>query len=308
MGETADNQRLDALLTLTLKDCDRAQLLFRSLKLVEPLGVCWVVAPDHQLKEIRRRIPAQHVRLVPESEVAPELDFYRRARRLHPRRSRRGLRGTSIHQLIKIAMARHVETPFYLTLDADVFCVKPVRYGDLIRGGRAINRRNRDENLHPDWYNRAEVLLGLRRSGFEHGVTPAVLSREAMVLLQEHLERRVSPWLRVLRAGLPAGSRFYDIVGSWRSYLLRNVPWTEYSLYMTFLEANGLYDTYHFDGGPTAVYSSCVWFAEKFDSWDPTTTLNVADSYFSLVQSTTGIDPRLVAEKVDKIIGSGGSA
>jgi hypothetical protein len=294
---------LDALLTVTVKDLDRAQILLRSLKLVQPLRVCWVVAPDSQLDEIRRRLPSAKVRLIAESEVIPELAFYRRALRLHPRRSRRGLPGTFIHQLIKMAMARRVETPFYLTLDADVFCLKPVRYEDLVRNGRAINRRNRDENLHPDWYRSAERVLGLRRSGFEHGVTPAVLSRDAMMQLHEHLEKRVSPALRALGSVLPAGSKARGVVGSWRSYLFRNIPWTEYSLYMTFLEATNLYDRYHFDGGSGAIYSNCVWFPKKFETWDPAEMLDVEDSYFSLVQSTTGIDPRLVAEKVERVIG-----
>jgi len=301
MTEHPIDRQIDTVLTLTLRDCDRAQLLFRSLKLLEPLRVCWVVAPDAELAEIRRRIPSDTVRVIPDSELVPELKFYRRARRLHPRRSRRRVTGSVVHQIIKIAMAARVETAFYLTLDADVFCLKPVRYEDLVRNGRAINRRN-CENLHPDWYRSAERVLGLRRSGFEHGVTPAVLSRAGMLRLQEYLGRRAHPAFRAMRSVLPAESRLRDIVGSWRSYLLRNIPWTEYSLYMTFLEATGLYDTYHFDGGPEAVYAACVWYRQGFDAWDPASVLEARDSYFSLVQSTTGIDPRLVAEKVDKIL------
>jgi hypothetical protein len=199
-------------------------------------------------------------------------------------------------------MARRVETAFYLTLDSDVFCLKPVRYEDLVRNGRAINKRNR-ENLHADWYEGAARLLGLPRSGFEHGVTPAVLSREAMIKVQEHLESRVHPLLRALARALPAGSRSRDVLASWRSYLIRNTGWTEYALYTTFLEATKLYDTYHIDAGPDAVYTNCVWFRERFDSWDPATILAVPDSYFCLVQSTTGIDPRRVAEKIAAFIG-----
>jgi hypothetical protein len=257
--------------------------------------------PDAQLPEIRDRIPTAKVRLIPESELIPELAFYRKALRAHPRRSRRRLRGTAIHQIIKIGIARRVETPFYLTLDADVICLKPVRYDDLVRDGRGINRRNR-ENLHPEWYRGSERLLGLRRSGFEHGVTPAILSREAIIRLQDFLESRIGRPFRMLRGLARRGSKFYNIVGSWRAYLLRNASWTEYSLYMTFLEASGLYETYHFDAGPTAVYSACVWYRNGFDSWNPGSVLSAPDSYFSLVQSTTGIDPRLVAEKVDKIL------
>jgi Family of unknown function (DUF6492) len=67
--------------------------------------------------------------------VSPEIAIYRCLYRVTPAEPEDGLRGSQFHQLIKMAMAEQVQTPFCLTLDADVFCMKPVCYKDLIREG-----------------------------------------------------------------------------------------------------------------------------------------------------------------------------
>jgi len=60
MTEHPIDRQIDTVLTLTLRDCDRAQLLFRSLKLLEPLRVCWVVAPDAELVHVRHHVDDLH--------------------------------------------------------------------------------------------------------------------------------------------------------------------------------------------------------------------------------------------------------
>lgn len=296
-----DHAKIDAVLTLTLKDCERAAILFQSLKLFEPLGVCWIVAPDEQVPEIRARVPSGNYEVLPDSVVIPELEAYRIGYRLHPRRSRRRVAGSQVHQLIKLAMAAIVRTPFYLTLDSDVICLRTVRHSDLIKNGRAIHKRF-ERDIHADWYRWAERVLGLRRSGFTHGVTPAILNRDAVMKLHEYLEGRVNTLLRAVSRALPLPSPLAQLASSWRSYLIRKRPWTEYCLYATFLEAMNLYEAYHVPCDEYAIYSHCVWTTKDFEDWDPRKTLNEDNSYFSIVQSTAAIPPRLVAEKVASFI------
>jgi hypothetical protein len=300
--------RVDAVLPVLLRDLDRFEILDASIrKFFAPLGRCWVVAADHELAQVRRRVVGEPYQVIAESSLFPELAQYRRLyRKLDVDKSRRdplsrlrrrciarfcNVRGWYIQQILKMAAAQVVETPYYLTLDADVICVRPVRSQDLFVGGKALVNTT-SEDWHPDWYRNSERVLGLARSGLTHGVTPALLHRDAMTALFAHLQARVAA---PLRAGQVIAGRHSSIgraLGSWRSYLLRNTPWTEYSLYYTYLEATGQFDRYHVAGGRDAVcdnYGS-VWSAADFAARTLDDFLR-SPAPFRVVQSTTGIPP-----------------
>ena len=80
--------------------------------------------------------------------------------------------------------------------------------------------------------------------------------------------------------------------------MLRNLPWTEYALYHTFLERTGLFDAYHVLGGEDAIYANAVWMESQFDDWDPRAGDDAAHC-FSIVQSATRIPPERVLAKVE---------
>lgn len=296
-GTTAG--RLDAVLPLTETDVERAQILFRSLDaFFEPLATCHVVVPDDEVALVRPRLPGDRYVVVPESDVVPEIGWFRSTARSRGRLRIVGppMHGWFVQQLVKLALAERVRTPFYLTLDADVVCVRPTRYSDLVPDGRALVQTTPPN--HPEWNDDAERVLGLPRSGRQHAVTPALLSREAVSALARHLGDRVDPRMRELALWLPRG-RARQIVASWRSYLLRNLPWTEYAVYGTFLEATGLFDRYHVLGGENAIYGNAVWMESQFDEWDAAATFNGSEGFcFSVVQSATRIPPERVWAKV----------
>lgn len=290
------SQKIDAVLPLLARDAERAKILFDSLRLFRDLGTCWVIVRDRELAELRVKIPEKRFLLIPESTLIPELGIYRILWRL---RGKGNISGWYVQQLLKMAMAEKVQTDFYLTLDADVICMKPVSYDDLVKKGRAISRRTAKDG-HANWYQWAERVLGLPRSPFQHGVTPALLSREAMIRLQKYLATRTS---LPVRSGWKRGvddALMGKLMPSWRSYLIRNLPWTEYSLYGTFLDASGLYDRYHWDGGPDAIYSNSVWYPETFEAWAPHEIFNRMNSYFCVIQSTTGIDPTTIRARLER--------
>jgi hypothetical protein len=291
-------RRLDAILPLRAADSPRAQILFRSLEtLFEPLGTCYVVAPDHDVTAVRRQVPRGRYVVVRDSDVVPELDYFRTTARLRAKLRLVGppMHGWFVQQLVKLAIADRVATRFYLTLDADVICVRPTWYEDLVVDGRALVQTTPPN--HPEWNDDAERVLGLPRSGRQYAVTPAVLSVEAVRRLARHLAGRVDPRLRRAGGRLPEGLA-REILVSWRSYLLRNLPWTEYALYHTFLEQTGAFDRYHVHGGLDAIYSNCVWMESEFDSWDPAAEVPDATFRFSTVQSATRIPPERVWAKV----------
>ena len=295
--------KIDAVLPLTLQDYERSDLLRESLRrFFADLGTCWVVVRDDEFDQITTMIKDSKYRVIPESAIIPELGFYNFLRRVASR-SHKPTSGYHVQQLIKLAIAAFVDTEFYLTLDADVICIRPVRASDLISAGRAITHRY-PLSLHLEWYLHAERVLGLRRSGWSHAVTPSLLNREAMLKFQRYLERRVNPVLRFLAFFLPQRSRLKANLVSWRSYLIRNLPWTEYSLYNTFLEAFDLYESYYAAGSGSMVYGNGVWERGEFPSWDPGANARPDEPnfFFTVVQSHTGVSVREVRERVRKYL------
>ena len=86
--------------------------------------------------------------------------------------------------------------------------------------------------------------------------------------------------------------------------MLRQIPWTEYALYNTFLEATGLFDKYHFDGGEFSIYSHSVWNAEDFERWVPADSFSGEGNFFFIViQSTSGASVEDIKRKVHACIG-----
>ena len=106
---------LDAVLPLKVEDYERSKILRRSLELFfNDLRICWVVTPDKDYDELKSHFREHNYCVVPESSLVPEFRFFR------------NVSGWYKQQLIKLAIAERIETDFYLTLDSDVICIKPV--------------------------------------------------------------------------------------------------------------------------------------------------------------------------------------
>lgn len=310
----AHSNRVDAVVPLTLSDLARFGLLLDSLAPRFEAGRClFVVVPERQLREVRSALEDKHgaglilpasapptaggrgdgawVHLIGEEAVVPELARHAR------------LKGWYKQQLVKLAIADWVATPFYLTLDADVVCTRTLRYADLVHGERGLCRVH-GEDLHPDWYRQSARVLGLSpaRTGISHNVTPALLARDGVRALATFLQRRArseGPLARLrarfMRAGGPPPN-------NWRDYLARHVPWTEYALYYTFLEATGQFERYHFEA-PTGLYEKddSVWRkdAADFARWDPAPRFaGTGLPAFVVIQSISGLSPDRIRAKL----------
>jgi len=300
-------RRLDAVLPLRRRDHARFTILDRSLRRnFRDLNRCWLVTTDAEYGDLERMFTDDVYRVIPESAVIPEIRFYRGLYRLLYLTSvgarcvngRFDATGWYVQQLVKLAIADRIETDFYLTLDSDVICMKPVTHDDLIHEGRAITNVH-EEDVHPDWYDHAERILGVARSGLTHGITPAVLSRSAVIRLHGFLAGRIGFLARTLASICPQGSRLRNLIRSWRSHLLRNTPWTEYSLYHTFLENAGIFDRYHVRRGSDAIYDNhnSVWFEQDFCDAAIERFMR-SNAFFLVIQSNTEIPPDAIWEKV----------
>jgi hypothetical protein len=272
--------RIEAVLPVVEPDLPRMRTLVRSLDRFFPeLDTCWVLTPRDSVDAVRAVAAGSRYRVLPEDEVVPELARAKSFDRIAALVGDRGLvSGWYRQQLIKLAAAELVGTDFYLTLDSDVICTRPTTVADLVRDGRGVCE-GRQDGKHDEWYAWAERVLGVESRRTQHGVTPAVLAKAGVGALAEHLAER---------AGADR---------TWRGYLMRNTPWTEYALYTTYLEHAGIYDRHHLRLGEGALYGNCVWSPEQYEGWEPS-----GEFHFTVVQSTAGVEPEEIAGRVERLL------
>ncbi|MET0389854.1 MAG: DUF6492 family protein [Polyangiales bacterium] len=297
---------MDAVLPLVARDCERAVILLRSLRRnFAGLRTLWVVVPLADVDFVRRTLGALggawQLRVVPEDEVVPELAYTR------------ALRGWYRQQLVKLAIAELIATTHYLTFDADVICVRPTTPEALAPDGKGLCHIIQSD-AHADWYLGSRAVLGLPREHPRglHNVTPAVLSREAVLSLQHHLASRAEAGK--YRRGLPGlHQRWHALRAAWQgrlgapqrtwcTYLIGGAPWTEYALYYSHLEATQQLATHH-TLTPHCIYAieRSVWRADRhgFDSWDPRPLFDGQGApYFAIIQSNTRLAPERVWQKL----------
>jgi hypothetical protein len=264
---------ISAVLPLTSADLARFAILRQTLQIhVGDLAECVIVAPGRDVAVIRAAVAGDDFYRVVDERVLLGRDFPRRLLRWQPtnlRRPERRLRaGWFVQQMAKMAACALAPTDLALILDADVFALRDVSIERVTADGTRAWAQLRDHDAHANWYRWSERLLKTKRSGAAYGVTPTVLSSEAMCLLLEHLAE-VSG-----RSG-------------WTSYLLRHAPWTEYTLYYTYLEREGLLERFHEPTTAQVYYDNAMWTAGDLD--DLTFVGGDDGPLFSLVQSNLRI-------------------
>jgi hypothetical protein len=281
---------MDAVLPLRASDHARFALLLHSLRRnVAGLERLWVVMPAEDLRSLRVPPgPGPQIELCSELTWVPELTRFTR------------VGGWYRQQIVKLEASRWVGSDFYLTLDADVLATRRVDLNALTASGKSPCHVDHAD-LHPKWYAAAQDLVGkpLPRQGISHNVTPAILQRDAVRGLLQHLERRwlerdFCSGLRGLKQRLARAYARMDPAaegGGARSLLCASRPWSEYSLYYSFLEANGDFERTHFEATP-ALYEieRSVWFERDFERWQPEGLFGgEGPPYFVVVQSNARI-------------------
>jgi len=282
---------MDAVLPLRLSggyqehDLGRARMLLHSLEHFwggpEVLRLI-VIAPEGDVEAIRAALVPRHVRVVvvreglllPGLAEVPEVGGWFR------------------QMALKLAAHVLVEGPFFLTLDADLVCIRPVSADRLVREGRALTDWE-SRNLHRPWWAGSAAALGVeeaaeRRPGM--AVTPELLATEVLRRLQRALCAEGGPeaWMRLMR---------------------RPGLWSEYSLYTLFAERQGLLDRYHHDlawmraSGLALRARQSLWSAAQLQDWQPEDAFAPeAVGFFMVCQSSTRIPPREIWERLAPFI------
>jgi hypothetical protein len=263
----SNQPRLSFVLPLALagtgrpgNDLARASLLFDSFERCfsrNHIATFLVVTRPQDLDAVSAalaRAGTDYVDLVSETAICPELADDPPSSSDFPSPNS----GWYRQQLLKLGAARHLDSSFYMTLDADVVFTRPFAPASLISEQRAIVNTQTADDLRlllTDYMaqssceirrgrdDRARAILGLSRTrDCFYGETPVVFNTSLVRALLDHLEL--------------SGKT------SWARYLLLHLPWTELSLYFTFAEATGAYANHHVDGGFDAVLamSDSLWY------------------------------------------------
>jgi hypothetical protein len=284
---------MDIVVPILASDLDRYLVLQRPTfqRYYRDLDTTFLVTrPDH-LAEVRartRHLPGVEVRN--EQEIAPELRWLRIVRR-------RPGRDWHVQQLVKLASVAAARSDFVLVLDADVIAVRDVSDDDLVRDGRALRPKEREEEDHPTWIEMAGTALGVEPLDYSASVTPSVLARAAVLELAEYVRRNVRPRRPSLRliAGAPIPG---NPLRTWRGRLLSVNPWTEYQVYDTYLVRAGSFDRFHVYSDDPVLYGNSLWVKGQFDDWDPRPLADGPRYFFTVAQGYLGIPVDALAARL----------
>jgi hypothetical protein len=180
-----------------------------------------VVVPPSDVREATARLDNASIlpiRVVNEDDLVGGLD---------------GTAGWIKQQILKLAAPAVIDTPWFITLDADVVATRAIDHEFLFPNERAIWEQE-PYSAHLSWWEASARLLGVAgpsdpgSSAF--GVTPAIMHTDtvrglAMAIEERHPGR---PWNQTLVA-------------------LHDAGWTEYTLYWTHVMVAGLAEELYSD-------------------------------------------------------------
>jgi len=288
------SDKIEAILPLRISGEHYEENIRRTLLLLASLSTFWscnnflritFVMRADDIKEARREIgswPGLDLRFVDENEVITDITNY-------------PLRGWLKQQLLKLAVAKIVEAPFYLTLDPDIVCCRKFSDVDLIINGRALTQWEQ-KHWHPSWWRVSARALNISTpSEFDVGfsVTPNILRRDTVIGLIEYLN-------------MIGAKQFHEYLAS--VLLSDQETWTEYSLYSTYLEMNKVSMFNHHIGWQELSRMHLtgrgnIWDSGQVAAWNPEWDFSPEGSgYFIVCQSRSNVDVSYIIEKIGKYL------
>lgn len=298
-----ETNKLGAVLPLCIRgsydidDLGRVEILFRSLTaFASPglFGTFLVVTPSDEVDIVAQRCEKwAHlgIEVISEEELVPELKHHR------------NVRGWRKQQLVKIAAARRIKQDFFITFDADVICLKPISWDNLIVDGRAILQYEL-RSQHPKWWKSSARILEMDANvgDVQYGmtVTPAILSRDLCLKLSEELsDKKYDSWVdKICSLHKP------NSMSNWTISRFLKSKWTEYSLYYLCAMKLQLLDKYHVTSGSSDVPQLLlIHDSHPFEDWNVAKSFsNDCPGLFCVVGSKSRLEPDVVWNKIEQYV------
>lgn len=244
-----------------------------------------------------------------------------------------GWQGWHKQQVLKIAAASIVRTPFYITMDDDVVLTRSINQGDLLRNEKLILEHISlgDYPQYVPWYhaccNVLEVSTGLFSSAERvMGFTPQIVITALMVELQAEIQ---TIWpkasfdesllqlcgvavpltrSRILNRSIRAITKRRAIRTDIGAVTLERCRhWTEHQLYWTFLKKRGLADlNYTVNAPQLSAFGFWKQNAEnsEIDAYIAREFDQEHDHYFSVIGSRVkGLDRKYLYQQIATRLG-----
>ncbi|MBU2979302.1 DUF6492 family protein [Alteromonas sp. C1M14] len=284
-----------------VNDLGRAAILFKTLmafNATEVLKEILVICPDNEVDIIQAQLQPWEklaIRVLSEDAVLPELAH-------HPK-----VRGWRKQQLIKLGAYKYVQTPYYLTLDADAICLRPLTTSLLLPDNKALIQYE-DRALHPKWWKSSARILKMSDkvgdSSVGMSVTPAIMARD----ISEATTQEIAANLRGKGSWVDKMCRLHNPTSpsNWTLYRQRRGRWTEYSLYYLCAQKLGLLDKYHVTANSAAYPQQLlIHDSHPFEQWVPQQSFSPnGTGLFCVVNSSMRIDTDTVWEKISPFVPS----
>lgn len=279
-------------------DLSRSEILLKTLTVFaeqELFSRFIVVVPDDEVSMVKARYGNKwdhlNLNVISETELVPELNAFEH------------VRGWRKQQIIKLAAPRIVDTKFYITFDADVICLKPLSYEQLIIDGKAIMQYEQ-RSLHPKWWRSSARILRMSPevgdTNIGMSVTPAILSTALSLSVTNYLESiEKRNWVYALCSlHNPRDPK------NWRLSRFLKIKWTEYSLYYLNAMRERKLEDFHVSAGTEMVPQKLlVHDSHPFDGWQHQRNFsNECPGLFCVVGSKSFIEPQTVWNKIESSV------
>lgn len=297
--------KLSAILPLCIRgsynidDLGRTEILFKSLSVFAESKLfdeILIVCPDNEVDIITDKCTnwsKLNIHVVSEEILIPELKTYPH------------VRGWRKQQMIKLAAPRMLDCDYFVTLDADAICLKPISQNNLLPNGKALLQYEL-RSRHPKWWRSSARILNMSVNigDPEKGmtVTPAILSSKLCLLATEEIEKHwkgKGTWVdRLCRLHNP------KLLSNWTLYRFRRAKWTEYSLYYLCALKHGVLNKYHVTAGTKETPQLLLFHGTPtFEEWDEAKSFSNDDLHlFCVVGSKSRLDPDTVWKRVKPFI------
>lgn len=204
-------------------------------------------------------------------------------------------------QVIKMAAPEWLGAPFWLTLDADVLCTKPVGVADLLPDGRALTQGEviDDDPLLARRAVAVRSVLGNVSPPLSYGMsgTPLFYAAPVMQAALSMIEFATArPWKEAL----------LDTVLHAELQRRGEEGWTGNLLYHAAAVRSGLLRQYHALSGidtQQRIHDGGIGSETRWSDWDAAAAFDrTTPGFFAVCNASTGVPPEFVAEKISPFL------
>lgn len=202
----------------------------------------------------------------------------------------KGWQGWRVQQVLKMEAAKRVTTETYLILDDDIVATRELDSSDFFRSGRlAMTPISPRHDAHPKWLESSRNILKMpieeqSKGALVMNVTPQLIVTSEMNNLLAHVAQQwriddPSKWLLNISnvhfqpTRSPMANKALKRIENLFSKRLgeqatnRMANWTEYTLYWTFLQMNGV-EWKYYDPDPPHLSDTGIWTNSQANELD----------------------------------------